>query len=109
MLKVSVDKCEKLLFIAVCKYAELLLYIYFINIILSAKSSIMKDNVLNSERYSEFLINIGCEVKWLQEVRYAKYGIAVTPKGAVLLREGKLLGEYAFCELDELLPNFMGV
>lgn len=79
------------------------------NMILSAKSSRMKDNVLILEHYLEFLITISCEVKWLQEVRHAKHSIVVTSKGAVLLREGKLFGKYLFSKFDEVLPDFVSV
>lgn len=52
---------------------------------------------------------MGCEVNGPKEARHAKYGIAGTPKGAVLFREGKLFGEYEFNELEEILPKFLGL
>lgn len=52
---------------------------------------------------------MGCEVNGPKEARHAKYGIAGTPKGAVLFREGKLFGEYEFDELEDILPKFLGL
>lgn len=52
---------------------------------------------------------MGCEVNGPKEARHAKYGIAGTPKGAVLFREGKLFGEYEFNELERVLPEFLRV
>ncbi|MBQ3396198.1 MAG: (E)-4-hydroxy-3-methylbut-2-enyl-diphosphate synthase [Synergistaceae bacterium] len=49
---------------------------------------------------------MGCEVNGPKEAGHAKYGIAGTPKGAVLFREGKVFGEYAFDELEDILPKF---
>ena len=49
---------------------------------------------------------MGCEVNGPKEARHAQYGIAGTPGGAVLFREGKSIGEYKFDELEEVLPKF---
>ncbi|MBR0095075.1 MAG: (E)-4-hydroxy-3-methylbut-2-enyl-diphosphate synthase [Synergistaceae bacterium] len=49
---------------------------------------------------------MGCEVNGPKEARHAKYGIAGTPGGAVLFREGQSVGEYKFEELEEVLPKF---
>ncbi|MBQ9420024.1 MAG: (E)-4-hydroxy-3-methylbut-2-enyl-diphosphate synthase [Synergistaceae bacterium] len=49
---------------------------------------------------------MGCEVNGPKEARHAKYGIAGTPGGAVLFREGKSVGEYKFDELEKVLPEF---
>ena len=52
---------------------------------------------------------MGCEVNGPKEARHAQYGIAGTPGGAVLFREGKSVGEYKFDELENILPGFFGV
>ena len=49
---------------------------------------------------------MGCEVNGPKEARHAQYGIAGTPGGAVLFREGKSVGEYKFEELENILPKF---
>lgn len=49
---------------------------------------------------------MGCEVNGPKEARHAKFGIAGTPGGAVLFKEGKPAGEYKFEELEEILPKF---
>ncbi len=50
---------------------------------------------------------MGCEVNGPKEARHAKYGIAGTPGGAVLFKEGERFGEYAFNELESVLPEFL--
>ncbi|MBR0256418.1 MAG: flavodoxin-dependent (E)-4-hydroxy-3-methylbut-2-enyl-diphosphate synthase, partial [Synergistaceae bacterium] len=52
---------------------------------------------------------MGCEVNGPKEARHAKFGIAGTPGGAVLFREGKSCGEYPFDELEAVLPEFFGM
>ena len=52
---------------------------------------------------------MGCEVNGPKEARHAQFGIAGTPGGAVLFREGKPCGEYPFSELEEVLPEFLKV
>ena len=52
---------------------------------------------------------MGCEVNGPKEARHAQYGIAGTPGGAVLFREGRPAGEYSFSELEEVLPEFLKV
>ncbi|MBQ7221257.1 MAG: (E)-4-hydroxy-3-methylbut-2-enyl-diphosphate synthase [Synergistaceae bacterium] len=52
---------------------------------------------------------MGCEVNGPKEARHAQFGIAGTPGGAVLFREGKPAGEYSFSELEEVLPGFLKV
>ncbi|MBQ3447496.1 MAG: flavodoxin-dependent (E)-4-hydroxy-3-methylbut-2-enyl-diphosphate synthase, partial [Synergistaceae bacterium] len=52
---------------------------------------------------------MGCEVNGPKEARHAKFGIAGTPGGAVLFREGKSCGEYSFDELESVLPEFLKV
>lgn len=52
---------------------------------------------------------MGCEVNGPKEARHAQYGIAGTPSGAVLFREGRPAGEYSFSELEEVLPEFLSV
>ena len=49
---------------------------------------------------------MGCEVNGPQEAKAAHLGIAGTPVGAVLFKEGKVVGEYAFDELPGVLPRF---
>lgn len=49
---------------------------------------------------------MGCEVNGPKEARHAQFGIAGTPGGAVLFREGKPAGEYPFSQLEEVLPKF---
>ena len=50
---------------------------------------------------------MGCEVNGPKEARHAQFGIAGTPKGAVLFREGERFGEYSFDELEGVLPEFL--
>ncbi len=50
---------------------------------------------------------MGCEVNGPKEARHAQFGIAGTPGGAVLFREGKSCGEYPFDELEAVLPEFL--
>ncbi len=50
---------------------------------------------------------MGCEVNGPKEARHAQFGIAGTPIGAVLFREGKSVGEYSFSELEGVLPDFL--
>ena len=50
---------------------------------------------------------MGCEVNGPKEARHARFGIAGTPKGAVLFREGERVGEYSFDELEGVLPEFL--
>ena len=50
---------------------------------------------------------MGCEVNGPKEARHAQFGIAGTPSGAVLFREGQRVGEYAFSELEAVLPKFL--
>ncbi len=52
---------------------------------------------------------MGCEVNGPKEARHAQFGIAGTPGGAVLFREGKPAGEYPFSELENVLPKFFAV
>ena len=52
---------------------------------------------------------MGCEVNGPKEARHAQFGIAGTPGGAVLFREGKPCGEYPFSELEGVLPKFLKV
>ena len=52
---------------------------------------------------------MGCEVNGPKEARHAQFGIAGTPGGAVLFREGKSCGEYPFDELEAVLPNFLKI
>jgi (E)-4-hydroxy-3-methylbut-2-enyl-diphosphate synthase len=49
---------------------------------------------------------MGCEVNGPKEAKGAHLGIAGTPVGAVLFREGVVVGEYSFEELPEALPSF---
>lgn len=49
---------------------------------------------------------MGCEVNGPKEAKHAKIGIAGTPAGAVLFREGAVVGEYPFDELNDVLPKF---
>ncbi|NLL36440.1 MAG: (E)-4-hydroxy-3-methylbut-2-enyl-diphosphate synthase [Fretibacterium sp.] len=49
---------------------------------------------------------MGCEVNGPQEAKHAQLGIAGTPVGAVLFRDGKVEGEYPFEELPDVLPAF---
>ena len=50
---------------------------------------------------------MGCEVNGPKEARHAQFGIAGTPGGALLFREGKPCGEYPFSELEQVLPKFL--
>ena len=52
---------------------------------------------------------MGCEVNGPKEARHAQFGLAGTPGGAVLFREGKPAGEYSFSELEGVLPEFLKV
>ena len=52
---------------------------------------------------------MGCEVNGPKEARHAQFGIAGTPGGALLFKEGKSLGEYTFSELERVLPEFLRV
>ena len=52
---------------------------------------------------------MGCEVNGPKEARHAQFGIAGTPGGALLFKEGKSLGEYPFSELERVLPEFLRV
>ncbi len=52
---------------------------------------------------------MGCEVNGPKEARHAQFGIAGTPGGAVLFREGKSFGEYPFSELEAVLPEFFRI
>ena len=49
---------------------------------------------------------MGCEVNGPQEAKAARLGLAGTPVGAVLFKEGKVIGEYAFDDLPAVLPFF---
>jgi (E)-4-hydroxy-3-methylbut-2-enyl-diphosphate synthase len=49
---------------------------------------------------------MGCEVNGPKEAKHARFGIAGTPLGAVLFKEGKVVGEYNFEELPAVLPEF---
>jgi (E)-4-hydroxy-3-methylbut-2-enyl-diphosphate synthase len=49
---------------------------------------------------------MGCEVNGPREARGARLGIAGTPAGAVLFREGVVAGEYSFEDLPKVLPSF---
>ncbi|MCL2009064.1 MAG: (E)-4-hydroxy-3-methylbut-2-enyl-diphosphate synthase [Synergistaceae bacterium] len=49
---------------------------------------------------------MGCEVNGPQEAKSAHFGIAGAPVGAVLFKEGKVAGEYAFDDLPAVLPKF---
>jgi (E)-4-hydroxy-3-methylbut-2-enyl-diphosphate synthase len=49
---------------------------------------------------------MGCEVNGPKEAKAAHLGIAGTPVGAVLFREGEVVGEYAFDDLPAVLPKF---
>ena len=52
---------------------------------------------------------MGCEVNGPKEARHAKFGIAGTPGGAVLFKEGQPAGEYKFDELEKVLPKFFSM
>ncbi|MDR1375982.1 MAG: (E)-4-hydroxy-3-methylbut-2-enyl-diphosphate synthase [Synergistaceae bacterium] len=49
---------------------------------------------------------MGCEVNGPKEAKGADLGIAGTPLGAVLFKEGAVLGEYDFDSLSKILPAF---
>lgn len=49
---------------------------------------------------------MGCEVNGPKEARHAQFGIAGTPGGAVLFRNGQSVGEYSFSELEGVLQDF---
>jgi len=51
---------------------------------------------------------MGCEVNGPQEAKNAHLGVAGTPVGAVLFKEGVVVGEYSFEELPDILPSFFG-
>ena len=50
---------------------------------------------------------MGCEVNGPKEAKHAQFGIAGTPSGALLFREGKTVGEYSADELPDILPRFL--
>ena len=50
---------------------------------------------------------MGCEVNGPKEAKHAQFGIAGTPVGAVLFREGKTAGEVPFEKLPDVLPGFL--
>ena len=52
---------------------------------------------------------MGCEVNGPKEAKHAQFGIAGTPGGALLFREGQSIGEYKFSELEKVLPQFLTV
>ena len=52
---------------------------------------------------------MGCEVNGPKEARNAHLGIAGTPVGAVLFKEGVVVGEYSFEELPDILPVFLQI
>jgi (E)-4-hydroxy-3-methylbut-2-enyl-diphosphate synthase len=52
---------------------------------------------------------MGCEVNGPKEAKEAHLGIAGTPVGAVLFKEGTVLGEYPFEDLPRILPSFFSV
>ncbi len=52
---------------------------------------------------------MGCEVNGPKEARHAKFGIAGTPSGAFLFREGESVGQYKFEELEKILPEFFNI
>jgi (E)-4-hydroxy-3-methylbut-2-enyl-diphosphate synthase len=49
---------------------------------------------------------MGCEVNGPKEAKAADLGIAGTPVGVVLFREGEVVGEHAFDDLPTVLPKF---
>ncbi|MDR1979285.1 MAG: (E)-4-hydroxy-3-methylbut-2-enyl-diphosphate synthase [Synergistaceae bacterium] len=49
---------------------------------------------------------MGCEVNGPKEAKGAHLGIAGTPTGAVLFKEGVVLGEYELETLPKILPEF---
>jgi (E)-4-hydroxy-3-methylbut-2-enyl-diphosphate synthase len=49
---------------------------------------------------------MGCEVNGPKEAKNAHWGLAGTPAGAVLFKEGSVVGEYAFEKLPDVLPAF---
>jgi len=49
---------------------------------------------------------MGCEVNGPKEAKDANLGIAGTPVGAVLFKEGQVVGEHAFDDLPAVLPKF---
>ncbi|MDR2176134.1 MAG: (E)-4-hydroxy-3-methylbut-2-enyl-diphosphate synthase [Synergistaceae bacterium] len=51
---------------------------------------------------------MGCEVNGPREAAGARLGIAGTPAGAVLFKEGAVVGEYSFEDLPKVLPAFFG-
>ncbi len=52
---------------------------------------------------------MGCEVNGPKEARHAQFGIAGTPKGAMLFKSGEAVGEYEFDELAKVLPEFLEI
>lgn len=52
---------------------------------------------------------MGCEVNGPKEARHAKFGIAGTPVGALLFRDGRSVGEYKLDELERVLPEFLRI
>jgi (E)-4-hydroxy-3-methylbut-2-enyl-diphosphate synthase len=51
---------------------------------------------------------MGCEVNGPKEAKNAHLGLAGTPVGAVLFKEGAVVGEYDFEKLPDVLPAFFG-
>ncbi len=49
---------------------------------------------------------MGCEVNGPKEAKHAQLGIAGTPGGALLFKNGVTFAEYSFEELPEKLPEF---
>lgn len=49
---------------------------------------------------------MGCEVNGPKEAANAQYGIAGTPVGAVLFKNGTMVGNYSFDSLPSALPEF---
>ena len=52
---------------------------------------------------------MGCEVNGPKEAQHAEYGIAGTPKGAILFKSGETVGEYDIDTLKNILPEFLGI
>lgn len=52
---------------------------------------------------------MGCEVNGPKEAKHAQFGIAGTPSGALLFKNGETVGEYKFEELENILPKFLSV
>ncbi|GHV35993.1 4-hydroxy-3-methylbut-2-en-1-yl diphosphate synthase (flavodoxin) [Synergistales bacterium] len=51
---------------------------------------------------------MGCEVNGPKEAAHARYGIAGTPVGAVLFKDGAMVGSYDFDDLPSVLAEFFG-